>query len=140
MPEQLTRHPEVTLQVLRSAGARCGEGVPQQILKTCPRDRFCQLPGGEICVYGLDGAAAMTQITPADWQALCPLAGARQGGTPSMVLPGARQGATQSMALPGAQQGDTPLMALAGAAAVGLLAGLLVAAALARWRRGRRQS
>lgn len=113
MPEQLTRHPEVTLQVLRSAGARCGEGAPQQILKTCPRERFCQLPGGEICVYGLDGAAAMTQITPADWQALGPLAGARQG--------------------------DTPLMALAGAAAVGLLAGLLVAAALARWRRGRHE-
>ena len=27
MPEQLTRHPEVTLQVLRSAGAKCGEGA-----------------------------------------------------------------------------------------------------------------
>ena len=27
MPEQLTKHPEVTLQVLRSAGARCGEGL-----------------------------------------------------------------------------------------------------------------
>lgn len=70
MPEQLTKHPDVTLQVLRSAGARCGEGGPAQILKTCPAQRFCKLPGGEICVYGIDDAAAMTQLTRADWQAL----------------------------------------------------------------------
>ncbi|WP_042879913.1 hypothetical protein [Cupriavidus necator] len=111
MPEQLTRHPEVTIQVLRSAGARCGEGAPQQILKTCPRERFCQLPGGEICVYGLDSAAAMTQITHADWQALGPLAGARQA--------------------------DAPSMAVVAAAVAGLLAGVLLAALLARWRHGR---
>ncbi|WP_354686308.1 hypothetical protein [Cupriavidus necator] len=111
MPEQLTRHPDVTLQVLRSAGARCGEGLPQQILKTCPRERFCQLPGGEICVYGLDGAAAMTQITPADWQSLGPLAKASKD--------------------------DAPSMAVVMAAAIGLLVGLLVAALLSRWRSGR---
>jgi hypothetical protein len=72
MPEQLTRHPDVTLQVLRSAGARCGEGAPQEILTACPRERFCRLPGGEVCVYGLPQAREMTQITGADWAALAP--------------------------------------------------------------------
>jgi hypothetical protein len=70
MPEQLTKHPQVTLQVLRSAGARCGEGQPQEILTACPSESFCKLPGGEMCVYGLDQAASMTQIGRADWQAL----------------------------------------------------------------------
>ncbi|MGE5523049.1 MAG: hypothetical protein ACM3SS_04980 [Rhodospirillaceae bacterium] len=70
MPEQLTKHPEVTLEVLRSAGARCGEGAPQAILTQCPPNRFCKLPGGEICVYGLDEAPRMTQISAADWRAL----------------------------------------------------------------------
>jgi hypothetical protein len=53
MPEQLTKHPEVTIQVLRSAGVKCGEGSVQEILTKCPADSFCKLPGGEICVYGL---------------------------------------------------------------------------------------
>ena len=66
MPEQLTKHPDVTLQVLRSAGAKCGEGAPQEILKSCPTERFCKLPGGEVCVYGLPDATRMTQIAPAD--------------------------------------------------------------------------
>jgi hypothetical protein len=62
MPEMITKYPDVTLQVLRSAGARCGEGAPQQILKACPRERFCALPGGEVCVFGLDEVAKMTQV------------------------------------------------------------------------------
>lgn len=70
MPEQLTKHPDVTLQVLRSAGARCGDAGPAQILTACPAERFCKLPGGEICVYGLPDAANMTQLTQADWQGL----------------------------------------------------------------------
>lgn len=70
MPEQLTKHPELTLRVLRSAGAHCGEGGTQAILTACPAERFCKLPGGEVCVYGLDHAMQMTQITPADWTAL----------------------------------------------------------------------
>ena len=70
MPEQLTKHPEVTLQVLRSAGASCGAGEPQQILTQCPPSRFCKLPGGEICVYGLPEARQMTQIGAAEWQAV----------------------------------------------------------------------
>jgi hypothetical protein len=70
MPEQLTKHPEVTLQVLRSAGAKCGEGAPQTILTQCPAQRFCQLPGGEVCIYGLAEAPRMTQLSASDWQAV----------------------------------------------------------------------
>jgi len=70
MPEQLTKHPEVTLQVLRSAGARCAEGARQEILTQCPAQRFCKLPAGELCVFGLSEASHMTQITAAEWKAL----------------------------------------------------------------------
>ncbi len=70
MPEQLTKHPEVTLTVLRSAGGQCGEGARQEILSSCPPARFCKFPGGEICVYGLDTATQMTQISRMDWRAL----------------------------------------------------------------------
>lgn len=95
MPEQLTKHPEVTLQVLRSAGAQCGTGVPPTILKACPAERFCKLPGGEVCVYGLADAARMTQLTPSDWQALVqavPASGGAAGtgsaaaGSPALAL------------------------------------------------------
>lgn len=70
MPEQLTKHPEITLQVLRSAGAKCGEGALQSILTQCPAERFCKLPGGELCVYGLSEAPQMTQISASEWQAV----------------------------------------------------------------------
>ena len=70
MPEQLTKHPEITLKVLRSSGAKCAEGATQEILTQCPAQRFCKLPGGEICVFGLSDAAKMTQITSAEWRAL----------------------------------------------------------------------
>jgi hypothetical protein len=70
MPEQLTKHPEITLQVLRSAGAACSEGVKPEILVHCPVARFCKLPGGEICIYGLAEAPQMTQITRTDWRAM----------------------------------------------------------------------
>lgn len=70
MPEQLTKHPEVTLEVLRSAGAKCGEGAPQAILTQCPIQRFCKLPGGEVCVYGIDEAPRMTQMSVSDWHAV----------------------------------------------------------------------
>ena len=63
MPEQITNHPDVTLEVLKSAGAKCGEGAPQQILKKCPADRFCALPGGEMCIYGIGQIPKMTQIS-----------------------------------------------------------------------------
>jgi hypothetical protein len=77
MPEQLTKHPEVTLQVLRSSGAKCSEGAAQEILTQCPAERFCKLPGGEICVFGLADASRMTQITTAEWRALAPTAPAQ---------------------------------------------------------------
>lgn len=70
MPEQLTKYPDTTLQVLRSAGARCGDGTPPKILSSCPASQFCQLPGGEICVYGLADSARMTQFTASDWRAV----------------------------------------------------------------------
>jgi hypothetical protein len=72
MPEQLSKHPQVTLQVLQSAGAQCGVGAKQEILTACPPARFCKLPGGEVCVYGLPEAKQMTQVTAADWAALAP--------------------------------------------------------------------
>ena len=62
MPEQISKYPDVTLQVLRESGAVCGQGAPQNILKQCPRDRFCSLRTGEICVYGINEIPKMTQI------------------------------------------------------------------------------
>jgi hypothetical protein len=73
MPEQITKHPEVTLKVLEGAGARCGTGEPQRILTRCPPERFCALPSGEICVYGIDQIPMMTQITPQELaRVVCP--------------------------------------------------------------------
>lgn len=63
MPEQISKYPDVTLQVLKGAGARCGEGAEQKILTQCPSERFCSLPTGEICVYGVEEVPKMTQIT-----------------------------------------------------------------------------
>jgi hypothetical protein len=70
MPEQLTKYPEVTIHVLRSAGAKCGEGSVQEILTKCPAESFCKLPRGEVCVYGLADASKMTQISTSELQAL----------------------------------------------------------------------
>lgn len=92
MPEQLSKHPEVTLQVLKSAGAQCGGGARQEILTACPADRFCKLPGGEICVYGLPQAGQMTQISAAEWQTIAPASWAQQRGV----------GATEVAAIAGA--------------------------------------
>ena len=63
MPEQISKYPDVTLKVLKGAGARCGEGEKQQILTQCPAERFCALPTGEVCVYGIKDIPQMTQIT-----------------------------------------------------------------------------
>lgn len=67
MPELLTKHPEVALKILREAGVKCGEGVKQQILTTCPKDAFCRLPTGELCIYGVKDFPNMTQLTKADF-------------------------------------------------------------------------
>jgi hypothetical protein len=75
MPEQISKYPEVTLQVLRESGAICGQGAPQNILKQCPRDRFCSLRSGEICVYGINEIPKMTQITAQELaKVVCPQA------------------------------------------------------------------
>jgi hypothetical protein len=63
MPEQISKYPDITLQVLRENGAVCGQGAPQNILKQCPRDRFCSLRTGEICVFGINEIPKMTQIS-----------------------------------------------------------------------------
>ncbi|MEW5848617.1 MAG: hypothetical protein AB2A00_07365 [Myxococcota bacterium] len=69
MPELLTKHPDVVIEVLSESGAKCATGAPQKILKECPRDRFCALPTGELCVFGLEDKGQMTQISARD---LCP--------------------------------------------------------------------
>jgi hypothetical protein len=75
MPEQISKYPDVTLQVLRESGAVCGEGAPQKILKQCPRDRFCSLRTGEICVFGIDEIPKMTQISSQELaKVVCPQA------------------------------------------------------------------
>jgi hypothetical protein len=75
MPEQISKYPDVTLQVLRESGAVCGQGAPQNILKQCPRDRFCSLKTGEICVYGINDIPKMTQVTTQELaKVVCPLA------------------------------------------------------------------
>lgn len=86
MPEQISKYPEVTIQVLKGGGARCGPGVEKQILKQCPSERFCAFPSGEICVYGIDQVPQMTQIKTAELaRVVCPPAqrsGADPGGAP----------------------------------------------------------
>lgn len=75
MPEQISKYPDVTLQVLRGNGAVCGQGAPQNILKQCPRDRFCSLRTGEICVYGISEIPKMTQVTTQELaKVVCPQA------------------------------------------------------------------
>jgi hypothetical protein len=66
MPEVVTKHPDVVKEVLQSAGAKCGVGAPQKILTKCPREQFCALPGGEVCVYAPSEVGEMTQLTRAE--------------------------------------------------------------------------
>lgn len=63
MPEIITKYPDIVLEVLRSSGAECGMGSVQHILTACPHERFCSLPSGEICVYGIREIASMTQVS-----------------------------------------------------------------------------
>jgi hypothetical protein len=73
VPEQISKYPEVTIEVLKGAGGRCGEGVEQKILTACPPERFCSMPSGEICVYGLTDIPKMTQIKTAELRPIvCP--------------------------------------------------------------------
>jgi hypothetical protein len=73
MPEQISKYPEVTLQVLKGVGARCGEGATPRILTRCPPDKFCSLSSGEICVYGVKDIPQMTQISSQELaRVVCP--------------------------------------------------------------------
>lgn len=85
MPEVVTKHPEIVKEVLESAGGRCGRGEPQKILTKCPRAQFCALPGGEVCVFGVDGVPAMTQLTRAE---LCQPRSEGPPGAPAGTLAG----------------------------------------------------
>jgi hypothetical protein len=87
MPEQITKYPDVTLEVLRGAGAQCGQGVPQKILTQCPKEQFCSLPSGEICVYGINQISRMTQIKTEELaQAIGPAGKQGTGNDPIMPL------------------------------------------------------
>ena len=66
MPEVISKYPDIVLQILREAGIKCGTGAKQQILVNCPAERFCSLPTGELCVYGLNDIQKMTQISGAE--------------------------------------------------------------------------
>lgn len=65
MPEIITKYPEIVLQILRESGAECGVAT-QKILTSCPVERFCSLPTGELCIYGLNEIPKMTQISVAE--------------------------------------------------------------------------
>lgn len=76
MPEQITKYPEVTVQVLQGAGARCGPGVEKKILTQCPSERFCSFKSGEICAFGIDQIPRMTQVTTQELaRIVCPATG-----------------------------------------------------------------
>lgn len=62
MPELVTKYPEVALRLLKEANIACGEGKAQTILTNCPKDQFCSLPTGELCIYGIDDVPSMTQL------------------------------------------------------------------------------
>ena len=66
MPEMLTKYPDIALQILKEAKIKCGMGEKQKILTSCPKDRFCSLPTGELCVYGVQDISQMTQLNPED--------------------------------------------------------------------------
>ena len=88
MPEQISKHPDVTIQVLKGGGAQCGPGVEKKILKQCPSDRFCAFPSGEICVYGIDQIPQMTQIKPPELaRVVCPPAKSSQANLGGVLWP-----------------------------------------------------
>jgi hypothetical protein len=89
MPEVLTKHPEVVIQVLESGGAKCGDGLPQKILKQCPAGSFCALPGGETCVYGVGDVGKMTQIKKSDLASQICSSSARGCSTGALAEPSA---------------------------------------------------
>jgi hypothetical protein len=91
MPELLTKHPDVVMKLLQQAGGKCGAGQEQTILKNCPPERFCTVPGGEMCVFGLEQARQMTQISAQEFAThACPRGETRKaaGSCTSAGAPG----------------------------------------------------
>jgi len=85
MPEQISKYPEVTISILKDAGARCGEGVEQKILKKCPHERFCAMPTGEICIYGIEDIRLMPQISTQELaRVVCQPGQASPAGSPPL--------------------------------------------------------
>lgn len=66
MPELVTRYPKLAIQELQDAKLTCGKGAIPKILTKCPSDRFCALPTGELCIYGLQEVPTMSQINAMD--------------------------------------------------------------------------
>ncbi|HTI18937.1 MAG TPA: hypothetical protein VL598_14850 [Trinickia sp.] len=99
MPEQITKYPDVTLKVLQGAGAACGEGAPQKILTQCPAERFCALPTGEICVYGINEIPRMTQITVREIAAVVAPAKGEPNASPPLLATGWVDGAILAIGL-----------------------------------------
>ncbi len=62
MPEIVTKYPDIVLSILKEAKINCGGGAPQKILTSCPKENFCSLPTGELCVYNVQDIGQMTQI------------------------------------------------------------------------------
>ena len=96
MPELLTKHPEVAIQVLEGGGARCGPGQEQKILKQCRPERFCSTSSGELCVFGLDEVAKMTQVSRDE---LCAAGGNRSSACATSLAATEWPAATLALAL-----------------------------------------
>lgn len=67
MPEIITQYPDALRYVLKSAGAQCGTGAEQKILTSCPKEKFCTLPRGEICIYTIKDLPHTTQFDVIDF-------------------------------------------------------------------------
>ena len=63
VPELLVKDPSAVLELLRSQGAQCGVGSTPGELSSCPPERHCVVPGGELCVYGSRELGLMTELT-----------------------------------------------------------------------------
>ena len=62
MPEILTKHPKIVMDLLSEMGAKCQLSASPSILTDCPSKNFCSLPGGELCVLGLNDVNRLTQF------------------------------------------------------------------------------
>jgi len=74
MPEQITKYPDVTLKVLKDAGAAAARG-PAENSEAVPGRPFLLVAHGGICIYGMNEIPKMTQITRLELaRCVCPKA------------------------------------------------------------------